>query len=174
MRRYSLDGRQAHRDEFSAEQWAILFFIDHPDMLAPVRLSTHPTEELSYMPPLFCTRSTWMTPDPAANPFLYVPMETMLPSDKEDAPAAGNIIIVNASPQIATLLRSVRDQATIHFAMVNPRTPNVLQQEHLDLLLIDSVITPGEVTINFSREPTEFEMDPEGLMTKYRFPGLHR
>lgn len=174
MRRYPLDGRTAHRDEFSAEEWAILFLIEHPDMPAPMRLSSHPTDELSYDPPLWCTRSTWMTPNPKANPFLWLPMETALPSDKEDAPAAGNIIVVNASPEISKMLRSVRDQSTLHFAMVNPARPNIIQQEHLDLLVIDSVINPGEVTINFSREPTEFEMDPEGLMTKQRYPGLHR
>lgn len=174
MKRHSFEGRKDHRDEFSAEEFAILIFIDHPDMPKPIRLSTHPSVELSFDPPMWGTRSTWMTEDPAVDPFLYLPMETVLPSDKEDAPAAGNLILPNFSPEIAVLLRSIRDQATLHFAMVRPIAPNVLELEFTDLLVTSHDIKPGEVTIDFSREPTEFEADPEGLMTKQRFPGLHR
>ncbi|WP_421579133.1 hypothetical protein [Shinella sp. M31] len=174
MRRYSFPARQAHRGEFSDEEFAVLFIIEHPDMDKTIRLSSHPTHDLSFDPPMWATYSTWRTANPTVDPFVYLPMETNLPSDQEDAPASGNIIVVNSTPQIAKLLRSVIDQATLHFAMVRAASPDLIEMQMSDLLVIDHDITAGEVTIEFSREPTEFEMDPEGVMTKERFPGMHR
>lgn len=174
MRRVSLNARLAQDAASTAEIYVALFYITHASLDAPVRLSTDNTERLTNEPLMYGTRSTWMGSNPATEPFLFVLASTVLPSDLDDAPAAGNIILENVDNDIAKLLRGYTDLATIHMAIVLADTPNVVEAEYRDLKIMSHDINAGEVTLSFSREDIEDEYYPRDRMTKDRFPGLHR
>ncbi|MBC7313547.1 MAG: hypothetical protein H5U11_13730 [Rhizobium sp.] len=174
MRRVSLNARLAQDASSTAEIYVALFAITHPVLDAPIRLSTDNTERLSVEPLMYGTRSTWLGANPATEPFLFVLASTILPSDLDDAPAAGNIILENVSNDIAKLMRGFTNLATIHMAVVLADTPNVVEAEWRDLKIMSHDINAGEITLGFSREDIEDEYYPRDRMTKDRFPGLHR
>jgi len=174
MRRVSLNARTAQDAQSTDELYVALFHIEHPMLDAPVRLSTDPGERLSVDPLMYGTRSTWMGSNPVTEPFLFVLVSTMLPSDIDDAPASGSLILENVDNDVAKLLRSFTDLATVSIAVVLASSPNLIEAEYTDLLLTSADITAGEVTLQFSREDIEEEYYPTGRMTRDRFPGLHR
>jgi len=174
MRRVSLNARLAQDATSTDEIYVALFYISHPDLEDPIRISTDNTERLSVEPLLYGTRSTWMGSNPATQPFLFVAASTLLPSDVEDAPPAGNIIIENLDNDIAKLLRSFSDLATINMAVVLADSPNLIEAQWTELNILTADIDAGEVMISFSREDITDEYFPSGRMTRDRFPGLHR
>lgn len=174
MRRVSLNARLAQDAAASAEIEAALFYIEHPLLDAPVRLSTDNTERLSVEPLMYGTRSTWMDSDPQAQPFLFVLASSLLPSDLDDAPAAGNIVLENVDNDIAKVLRSFTTPAAIHMAVVLAGSPNQVEAEWRDLKIMSADLDAGEVTLSFSREDIEEEFYPADRMTRDRFPGQHR
>lgn len=173
-RRVSLNARLAQEDHSSAEVYVALFMIEHDELDAPIRLSTDPTERLSDEPLAYGTRSSWSTANPAADPFLFVLASSILPSDLDDAPAAGNIILDNVDRGIAEVLRSVTKQGTLHMAVVLASAPNNVEAEYRDMKIMSADINAGEITIAFSRQPVEDEYYPTDRMTKQRFPGIHK
>ncbi len=121
---------------------------------------------------MYGTRSSWMGSNPITEPFLFVLASTVLPSDLDDAPAAGNIILENVDNDIAKLLRSYTDLATIHMAVVLASSPNLVEVEYRDMKIISASLDAGEITLEFSREDVEDERSPGGRMTRSAFPGL--
>ena len=174
MRRVSLNARAAHDAATTAEIEVALFVIEHADLDAPLRLSTDPGERISTEPLIYGTRSTWDGADPQADPYLFVLASAELPSDLEDAPAAANIVLENVDNDIAALLRSFTDLATIHMAVVLASDPDLTEAEFRDLKLVSSSGDASELTLSISRRPIEDESVPMDRFTKDRFPGLFR
>lgn len=174
MRRLSLNARLAQDAQATDEIYCALFYITHPDLDKPIRLSTDNTVRLSTEPLMYGTRSTWMGTNPANDPFLFVIASTLLPSDLDDAPAAGNIIIENVDNEIAKLLRSFTDLATIHMAVVLASSPNLIEAEWRNMNIISADLDAGEVMVSFNREDIGDEYFPSGRMSRERFPGLHK
>ncbi|WP_455270300.1 hypothetical protein [Rhizobium herbae] len=174
MRNVSLNQRLANNSASTDEIQAALFFIEHPSLAKPIRLSTDNTERLSVDPLYYGTRSTWLTANPVADPFLWIVASTVLPSDLDDAPAAATIIVENVDNEIAKLLRSFTDHATVHVAVILASSPNQLEFEVRDLKLVSHDLNAGEVTLQISRQDVEEEDYPVDRMTKDKFPGLHR
>ncbi len=174
MRRVSLNARLAQDAEATDEVYVALFYITHPDLPEPIRLSTDNTVRLSEEPLIYGTRSTWRGSNPATQPFYFVLASTLLPSDLEDTPPAGTIIIENIDNEIARVLRSFNDLATIAMAVVLADSPNLIEAQWSDLNIISADIDAGEVMVSFSREDITEEYFPSGRMTRDRFPGLHR
>ena len=174
MRRVSLNMRQSLEAVGSDEVEVALMYITHPLIEEPVRLSTDNTVRLSDEPLMYGTRSTWMGSNPDTEPFLFVLVDTILPSDLEDAPAAGNLLIENVDNDIAKVLRSFTDLATLHIAVVLASSPSQLELEYRDLTITNAEIDAGTIRLDFSRQNTDDERYPSGRFTKDRFPGLHR
>ena len=174
MRRVSLNARLAQDAQNTSEIYVALFCIEHPMLDSPVRLSTDPTERLQVEPLMYGTRSTWLDANTVTDPYLFVLASTVLPSDLDDAPAEGNIVLENVDNDIAKLLRTFSDLATIHMAVVLASSPSLIETEYQDLKITTGTINAGEITLSFSRENVEEEYVPAGRMTKNRFPGLHR
>jgi hypothetical protein len=149
-----------------------LFIIEHSLLDAPIRLSTDPTERVSIDPLMYGTRSGWMGSDPATEPYLFVLASTEVPSDKEDAPAAATLVLENVNNDIAVLLRSFGDLATIHMAVVLAASPDVIEVEYRNLKIISANGTAAQVSLSISRTPIEDEATPMDRFTKDRFPGL--
>jgi len=174
MRRVSLNARTAFDAPTTAEIEIALIMIEHPDLDAPVRLSTDPSERLSVEPLMYGTRSTWMDSDPANEPFLFILASTDIPSDLEDAPAAASIIIENVDSDIAGLLRSFTDRPIVHMAVVLASSPDLIEVEFRGMVMTGSSGNAGEISIEISRAPIEEESVPMDRFTKDRFPGLFR
>lgn len=172
MRRLSLNARMAQDAVASDEIHIVLFEIDHPLLTDPIRLSTDNTERLSDDPLSYGTRSTWRGANPVTEPFLFILADALLPSDLDDAPAAGKIVLVSLDREIVGLLRSFTDPATIHMAVVLASSPDLVEQEWEGLDITDSS-WPDDITLTFSREQIEREPFPAGRMSRGRFPGLH-
>ncbi len=174
MRRVSLNARAAMDAATTKEVEVVLVQIDHPNLDAPIRLSTDPTERLSTDPLVYGTRSTWLGADPVTEPFHFVLMSADIPGDLEDAPAAASFVLDNVSDEITALLRSFIDRPTVSLAIVLASSPDVIEIEYRGMVLMASDGSVGEVTIQVSRAPIEDETVPMDRFTKDRFPGLFR
>lgn len=173
MRLVSLNARLAMEAETSAEIEAVLFCIEHPELPAPVRLSTDNTERLSEEPLIYGTRSTWRGADPETEPYLFLLASALLPSDLEDAPASAQIVLENLESEMVALLRSFLSPPTVHMAVVLASSPDLVEAEWSGLQLLGAEIDAGTITLSLSREEIEGEYWPTGRMTRDRFPGLH-
>ena len=174
MRRLSLNARIAQDAVSTAEIYAVLFHIEHPELDAPIRLSTDNTERISSDPDLiYGTRSAWRGANTLTEPFLWVIASAVLPSDLEDAPASAQLVVENLDREMVRLLNSFTTPATVHMAVILADTPDLIEQEWADLQLVSSEKDPGEILVSLSREEIEMEYYPAGRMTRNRFPGLH-
>ena len=173
MRRVSLNARLMQDAPTTSEIYVVLLEITHPSLDAPIRLSTDNTERLSTDPLYYGTRSSWRGANPLTQPYLWVIASTLLPSDQEDAPAAGTFVLENLDNSIAKLLRSFTDLASLSMAVVLASSPDLIEAQWTGLDIVASEINTGEVSVSFSREEIELESFPVGRMSRDRFPGLH-
>lgn len=173
MTRISLNARMAHDAVSSNEIEAILFVIEHPELDAPIRLSTDNAVRISDDPPLYATLSTWRGANPVADPYLWIIASAILPDDTEDAPAAATLVLENLDPGMVTVMRSFTTPVTVHMAVVLASSPDVVEAEWSGLTITNAAITSGEITLSLSRDEIELEPFPSGRMTRHRFPGVH-
>nr|WP_321459597.1 hypothetical protein [uncultured Cohaesibacter sp.] len=173
-RTVSKAARQSFDDATTSEGEVALFVFEHPMLETPLRLSTDPTERISADPPTYGTRSTWDGADPATDPYLFVLMSAELPGDQEDTQAAPVIVLENVDNDIAALLRSFTDLATVHMAVVLATSPNFVEVEYRDMKLLSADGNAQEVRLSISRRPVEDETVPMDRFTKDRFPGMFR
>lgn len=168
-----MNARRAQDAEASTDVEVVLIEITHPELTAPIRLSTDNTERLGVDPLMYGTRSTWRGANPVSDPYLFIIADALLPDEAQDAPAEAQISLVALDAQYTSLLRSFQDPATLNMAVVLSSTPDVIEGEFLDLQLTTSEWGDGEVKLTFSNEDIELERFPPGRMTRSKFPGLH-
>lgn len=174
MRIVSLNARTASDAENSGEVEAVLFAFHHAALDAPIRISTDPTERLSSDPLSYGTRSTWDGADPSSEPFLYAGVSAEQPSDIEDAPAEARIIVEMVTRDIASSLMTISGRARVHMAVVLATSPNVIEVEYRNLMLVSAEGDTSALSLALSRIPIEDELVPGVRFTKDRFPGLFR
>ena len=174
MRRLSLTARTAGETAATDEIEVALFTIEHADLPAPIRLSSDPTERLSTDPLYYGTRSTWNGANRITDPYLFVIASVEVPSDLEDAPAEGVLVLENVTQDISELLRSFTDRARISMAVVLASSPDLVEVEFRNMQITGASGDVGEVSVSFSRAPIEEESVPMDRFTKDRFPGLFR
>jgi len=172
-RRLSLNARLAQDAEASAEIEVVLILIEHPDLDAPIRLSTDNRDRISDDPLIYGTRSNWAGADPATEPYLWIVASAILPGEAEDAPAAAQIALENLDSEMVELVRSFTDPAAISLAVVMADTPDVVEGEWTSLQLVSADIDAGQIVLSISRDEVEQEAFPPGRMTRLNFPGLH-
>ncbi len=172
MRRVSLNARLALDAETSDEVEIILVRITHPDLDAPIRLSTDPTIRISDDPPMYATRSTW--PDRPSDPYLFVLASALLPDDQEEAPQTSQLVLELVDRDMAKPLRETTTRATVDVAVVMASTPDLVEAEYLGLEITGVDGDAGELRLALSRQPITAEPWPARRMTKAAFPGLHR
>ncbi|MBZ4022202.1 hypothetical protein CKO11_06995 [Rhodobacter sp. TJ_12] len=172
--RLSLNARLAQDSPVSAEIEVVLIEITHPDLEAPIRLSTDNTARVSEEPLMYGTRSTWRGADPDADPYLWIVASAVLPDDAEDAPAQAQLVLENLDARMIELLRSFTSQPTVALAVVLADTPDLIEAEWHGLRLTVAEGTSAEITLALSRDEIELEHFPSGRMTRQRFPGLWR
>ena len=174
MRRVSVNARTAFDAETGGDIEVALFVFEHSFLPEPIRLSTDPTERLSADPIMYGTRSSWMGANPVTDPYLFVLASAEVPGDMEDAPASATLVLENVDNEIAAVLRSFVDYATVHMAVVLAGSPDLVEVEYRDLKLVSADGDAGEVRIAIGRRPIEDERVPMDRFTKDRFPGIYR
>ena len=167
-----MNQRTSYEALTSDEVEVALIIIEHPDLEAPIRLSTDPTVRLSIDPLVYGTKSTWMGTDPKTEHFLFVAVSAELPSDLEDAPAATTLVLANLDARITEVLRSFTSRASVHMAIVLANTPNLIEAEFRGMVTTGSNGNLDQISIEIGRAPIEDEMAPMHRFTKERFPGL--
>ena len=174
-RRISLNARLAHDAVGSKEVEVVLLHITHPETEQIIRLSTDPTDRISYSPPAYGTRSTWLGADVEDDDeaFLFILMSVLVPDDSEDSPPAAQLVLEAVDNRIADALRSTLQRATVNMALVLASTPDIVEQEWLNFNLISAAGKADSITLSISRDPVTAEPWPAGRMTRDRFPGLH-
>lgn len=173
-RRVSLNARKMQDAPASGDFEVVLFYLTHPTLAVPWRFSTDNADLLSDDPYIRGTRSTWMGSNPATEGFVGILAEAVLPDDKDDAPATGQIAIALSDQALVSAVRSVTTVPTIHMAVVMASSPNAVEFEVLDLDIVSAEINGDEILLTFSRENIELEPCPAGRFTKDAFPGLHK
>jgi hypothetical protein len=168
-----MNARAAQDAEAATTIEVVLFEITHPDLDAPIRLSTDNTDRISIDPLIYGTRSNWRGADPATDPYLFIIADAMLPDDAQDAPAETQIALMALDAQYAELLRSFLTPATVNMAVVLASTPDQPEGEWHDLQLTVADWAEGEISLTLSREDIDLEFFPSGRMTRSKFPGLH-
>lgn len=171
-RRLSLNARLAHEADYSGEIEVVLFHISHPDLEAPIRLSTDNAVRISVDPEVYGTISAWRGGS-ASDPYLWVIASAVLPGEAEDAPAQATLVLENLDNDMVALVRSFTSPATVSIAVVLASSPNRIEAEWTGLQIVSAEITAGEIVLALSRDEIELEPFPSGRMTKHRFPGLH-
>lgn len=175
MRRVPLNARQMMDAEVSEEVPVVLIEIVHELLTAPIRLSTDNLDLIENTPEgqIRGTRSAWRGADPETDPFLHVIASAILPSDLEDAAQAGTLILDNLHPEMAKLVLSYNDLATISLATVMADLPDSPIQEALGLQITSAEITGTEITLTYTFEERENEPWPRARMSPSFFPGMH-
>lgn len=171
MKTISLNARRSHDADWSDDADVALIRITHPDLDAPVRLSTDPGREpVSFEPLLYGIHSTWLTDD--GSPFLFALVNANPPGDADDGPQQASLTFSNVDNDIAKALRSFNDQATIDIGVVLAGSPDHVEAQFLGLKIVAASGEAEAVTLTISREPITAEPWPSGRMTRQRFPGL--
>ena len=173
MRRLSLNARTAQDASASDEIEIALFRISHPELDAPLLLSSDNTELLQLDPEIYGTRSSWGGADPVTEPYIWIIASAVLPGDAEDAPASAQIVLENLDSDIVEIVRSVTTPPDIDIAVVLASSPDLIEEEHLGMQITACDVTAGDIVLTISRENSDLEPFPPGRLSNLRFPGLH-
>lgn len=165
MKTYSLSMRQAMTGASTDEVPVILVTIRHPNLAAPVRLSSDPTERLTLEPLTYGTVSQRET-------YLYVLMAARVPDSRERAAPRTSLVFENVDADMVATVRSVVTPATVDLALVLASQPDVIEARWTDLFVVAATYDAERVTLDISREPYTSEPWPAGRITPGRFPGL--
>ncbi|WP_150282629.1 hypothetical protein [Salipiger aestuarii] len=151
MKRLPINFRAAVEAIGSDEVPVILIEIRHPELAAPIRLSTDNAELIEETPEgqIRGTRSSWRGADPATEPFLCMAASAVFPSALEQSPEAGSLVLDNLHPEMARLILSFQDIATISLAAVMADVPDIAIRQSCDLDITSATITGGEITLRY-------------------------
>ncbi len=174
-RKISLNAHLALDADGSRHVEVVLLQITHPETEQVIRLSTDPTERISYQPLRYGTRSTWLGADPADDDqvFFFILVSVLLPDDQETAPPAARLLIEGVDNELTEVLRSTQARAAVSMAVVLASSPDVTEQEWHGFKLVSAEKSGEGITLTISRNPLTEEPWPAGRMTRERFPGLH-
>lgn len=168
----SMTARQSPDAMASDEVEVVLIKITHEDLSAPVRLTTDPTERISTDPLVYGTRSAWGGADPVSDPHLFVLAYAVVPGEAEDTPATAQIMLEALDARMAEVLRSISSPALFSMAVVMASTPDLVEQQWTDLMLVNVEGDAGMISLHISREEIELNLFPAGRMSRAYFPGL--
>lgn len=175
-RTISVAARNAQDAVATDDYEVILLRFRHPDLLDDVLVTSDPTEIISYEPYSMGTKSTWLADeydDIEELTYLFISMGIDLPDDATDAPMQGSLVLDILDSDIANLLTSTIEPATVDMAIVMRSSPDFVEREFRGLLMSGAEGDGGSVSLNFTRRNILEEPCPSDRTTKERFPGLH-
>jgi hypothetical protein len=160
-----LTTRRAMHSEQTGEVEVMLVTVTHPNLDAPVRVSSDPTQRLSVDPLRYGTISNGVE-------YPFVLMSAILPDDTKGSPPRTALVFDNIDSDMVALARSFINPATADIDVVLASAPDFVTQRYAGLKITRSNYDETSVTFDLSREHLTFE--PFGArQTKVFFPGLH-
>ena len=159
--------------EASSNDAIVLVTIAHPNLSAPVYLSSHPTQRLTTDPLTYGTIT-----GPLNNQVIYqfVLMSAVVPGDSNDAGSKAQLVLENVESDMVKVIRSFTDYATVDFKLVMASNPNFVERHFPDRRIAKATCDASKVTLDIIRWPIEMdsimEAWPSMRMTRSRFPGL--
>lgn len=148
----------------SEEVVVCLLTVNHPDLDAPIRLSSDPTTRISDDPLIYATYSR-------SEEFLYLPFEFTLPDDKSDSPPRVQLALDNTERSLVGVLRSFSTPASITVELVLASDPDAVEVE-LPSLQLSDVTIEDRISATLVADPLINEPHPAGQFTPGSFPGL--
>lgn len=165
MRNLSLTARTAFNAQATSQEMVVLVEIYPPDQSAPIRLTSHPTERLSIDPLRYGTISN-------GNTYEFVLMSVMRPDDQEGTPGPTSLIFENVVTDMASVVRSTIEPATVNLYLVLASNPDAIEEQYLGFKTSRATADANRVTIDISLAAIVNEPWPAHLQTPTRFPGL--
>jgi hypothetical protein len=170
----SLNARLRQDAQADDEVEVVLLRFQHPDLDAPVYVSTDNADILSFEPFMRGTRSTWLSMAGAPIDYLFIGASAVLPDEGDDGPMPAQLALEILDSGIATVLTSTVIPADVDIAVVMASTPNLVEAEFRRLKFASADGDAGLVMLTFAHRPVWQESYPSGRQTKQRFPGLFR
>jgi hypothetical protein len=157
--------RSAMYAEHSEEVEVALVTITHPDLDAPVLVSSDPTERLGVDPLRYGTTSR-------GNEYEHVVMSAIVPDDRKGTPPRVALVFENVGFDVVEVAQSFTNPATASIELVLASAPDTVIQAYRGLRIVRCTFDDATATFDLSREP--FTSEPfGGRQTKNFFPGLH-
>ncbi len=139
----------------TAEVFIRLITIDHPDLAAPIRVSSDAVDTVSN-----------------GNTYTAFPFELQLPDDSGDRPQTARLTIDNVSREIVQAIRSIQSPPSVTIEIVRAADPDTIEVSYTGFALrnvrYDAMVVSGDLTVDdFTTEPY-----PAGRFVPSLFPAL--
>lgn len=151
----SLSLREAVNAPETGEVFLVLLTIDHPDLGAPIRVTSDAVDTVS-----------------RGETFVAFPFELTLPEDGEDRPPRARLRIDNVDRRIVQAVREIASAPTVLMEVVRAADPDTVEAAFPEFRLrdvsYDALVVEGELSLeSFLAEPY-----PAGIFSPAEFPGL--
>lgn len=167
MRTLSLDMRRAMTAEQTGALPIWLLTVEHPDLPAPIRLSSDATARLSVEPLVYGTVSR-------GHEYLYVGLTAQVPEDRAEASPALTIGIEGASDQVRQILEATTAPAAATLELVMEAAPDVVEDAYGGFRVIAGSYDQAKGQITLGLPDLSVEPWPAGRFVPSYFPGLFR
>lgn len=146
---------QAIFSQESGEAFIILLTIDHPELAAPIRVSSDGVNTIS-----------------RSNTFISFPFEISLPLEDPERPPRARLQIDNVDQQIVQAVRTITSAPTVLIEIVLSSQPDIVEVTIPDFKLTNASYNALSVTGDLSLEEFLQEPYPADSFTPSRFPGV--
>ena len=172
-RTLSLNFREAINANESGLVPIFLVEIVHDDMgspVTPIRLSTDPTTLVSDVPLLYKTVSQ-------GEDWYFVPMEVVLPDERESAAPRSQLILSNISREVVEVMRSVTTpgRAKLRLVLYDGDSPSSIDNVEVEspwLDIVQAMNNAGRLTLDLALNSMTTEMVPTDNFDQANFPAL--
>ncbi|WP_425072593.1 hypothetical protein [Sagittula sp. S175] len=176
-RQVSLPGRRHFDGQDTSTRVLYLMEFTHPNLDAPLRLSTDTTERLSTDPLFYGTRSGWRGADTETDHWRFVTASLEWPGSAEDVMPEVRLSLGLVHSSILDVLQSFTSGAVCNIAQVMSCRLDRPEEEHLGLELQTAeadLSNGGSVDLVLTYPAIDLETFPADRMTPRNFPGLYR
>jgi len=151
----SLTARQAINAPETGEAFIILLTLDHPDLAAPIRVSSDAVDTVS-----------------RGNSFVAFPFDLSLPDDTDGRPPRAKLRIDNVDRRIVRAIRSIPSPPSVLIEIVRGADPDAIEAAFPDFQMrdigYDALVVEGALTL----EELNGEPYPARIFSPADFPGL--
>jgi hypothetical protein len=165
MRVLSLNFREALFGQESGEVPIFLLTITHPDLDAPVYLTTDPTERLGTDPLRYGTISR-------GNTYLYAGVDVTLPDEQDKSPPASKLTIANVTRDLVPLARSINTPAQVMIEAVLASAPDIVESSWPGFDMSNLTYDATSLQFDLTVDALVTEPYPGGSFSPANFPGL--
>lgn len=165
MRVLSLNMRQALFSQETGEIVIFLLTITHPELEAPIYLSTDPTTRFSDVPLVYGTTSRGVQ-------FFYAGIDITLPDEQDKAPPASKLTIANVTRELIPLARSVSTPPSVKIEAVLASDVDGVEMIWPAMDMSNLTYDASFLQFDLTMDALVTEPYPSGTFSPAAFPGL--